>query len=643
VLDVVLLLAFIGLPIASWVITGSVVWTVSRTFFIAAIAGASVQTSMAWGMSWNLRTLQLLTVAALLLSLLLAIRRRRTSTPSGTMRRQVLGIMAPIAVVGGFLILTRLMAPGDPGPLTGVGYIFNHPFAEDSAKWLHLTGQLAAGRDLEFAGYGGGPLLIVMAIAGALSSVLSLLLLGGVNEVAVAVNIFLGSQFLLVAFTPLALAPLVEGRVPPRPRHPGAAALPIPLPLVWLGAGFAAGISAVLTIYGHLSLQFVLIPLVLWAGAFLVFPNARGLRLLTSLTIATLAGAWLPLLGLALIVIAAALVWTIARRWWLGLAAVVITGLASADSLLSPLAYLLGIDAPTSTVVETEGISETGASAVSTTFIPGPAVETFTAGGGTEVATPMLAILAIVSALVVLWWYSRSRRTVGVRSVLPFAPIAVVGVYITLIAIVDALVTVTAPNYGTQKVTFAFAAMVITVMVPLAIAAAEPEHLRMTVFRWGAVGAVVVFLVMDGIGPRAFSALSPQLWAPAASDAPPYWSLAEVRDVPEQSISSLPIACVFAGPDVQAPGGQPDGRLAYTCTRLMIGLNGLEGRSGYLLSWITNDWLQNTTSWDVSFSELQADISNINDRKVIVLNADGSLGGISTLSELLVRYPSKTS
>ena len=52
----------------------------------------------------------------------------------------------------------------------------------------HLTAQLADGRAIEFSGYAGGPLLLVMAVMAALISVLSMALLGGVSEVAVAAN-----------------------------------------------------------------------------------------------------------------------------------------------------------------------------------------------------------------------------------------------------------------------------------------------------------------------------------------------------------------------------------------------------------------------------------------------------------------------
>jgi hypothetical protein len=49
----------------------------------------------------------------------------------------------------------RLAAPGSPTPLSAVGYLVNHPLAEDNAKWLHLGAQLADGRDIVFNGYAG--------------------------------------------------------------------------------------------------------------------------------------------------------------------------------------------------------------------------------------------------------------------------------------------------------------------------------------------------------------------------------------------------------------------------------------------------------------------------------------------------------
>jgi hypothetical protein len=121
--------------------------------------------------------------------------------------------------------------------------------------------------------------------------------------------------------------------------------------------------------------------------------------------------------------------------------------------------------------------------------------------------------------------------------------------------------------------------------------------------------------------------------------APEFWSPAEVRNTPNQTIDSLPLACVFAPTGATAPGGLPDGQLAYSCTRLLIGLNGLEGRVGPLSEWLLNDWLGNTTSWNNRYESLDTDKWGVANRQVILMNPDKSVAGLASLRSLLESYP----
>ena len=289
-IDILLLIAFVALPIAMFVVTRSLTWVATRIAFAFGVAGNAVQSSISLGMSWNMRGLQAVVLAIFVLLLALAFVRR--GSPRGGVRRQLFVIVLPMVVLGLFLILMRVFAPSSPGPLTGVGYLIKHTIAEDNAKWLNLSSQLAAGQDLVFNGYAGGPLILVMVMMAALISVLSMLLLGGVNEVAVAVNIVIGTQFFLIALVPIAFAPFAERVVPQWPRVSGVAARMVPAPLVWV-AMFVVGIaSSVVTSYGHLSFQFVLIVLVLWSTGFLLGTKVPQARLFMTLVIATTASVW---------------------------------------------------------------------------------------------------------------------------------------------------------------------------------------------------------------------------------------------------------------------------------------------------------------------------------------------------------------
>jgi hypothetical protein len=626
-IDVLLLIAFVALPIAMFVVTRSLTWVATRIAFAIGVAGNAVQSSISLGMSWNMRGLQAVVLVIFVLLLALAFVRR--GSPRGDVRRQLYVIVLPMVVLGLFLILMRVFAPSSPGPLTGVGYLIKHTIAEDNAKWLNLSSQLAAGQDLVFNGYAGGPLILVMVMMAALISVLSMLLLGGVNEVAVAVNIVIGTQFFLIALVPIAFAPFAERVVPLWPRVRGAAARVVPAPLVWV-AMFVVGIaSSVVTSYGHLSFQFVLIVLVLWATVFLLGTKAPHARLLMILVIATTASVWLPLNVVGIGLIAICFFGTIIRRNWLGLALVVLTVLAVWDALISSTLYLLGVD------LHVGGGSGDGAGAPE----PSTTSTLFQAAGGTEIVQPLLGGLALAALLFVVAWYAKSRPIRGWRAAMPFAPIAGMVCYVLAITIGDAIITGGAPHYGGHKLAFAVVIMIIGATLPIAILALEPNANGMTLLRWFAVGGVVLLLSLDTMLPRAISALSPALWPAIDKSAPAFWSPAEVRNTPTQTIDSLPLACVFAPTGATAPGGQPDGQLAYSCTRLLIGLNGLEGRVGPLSEWLLNDWLGNTTSWNNRYESLAEDKWGVANRQVILMNSDKSVAGLASLQSLLDSYP----
>ena len=626
-IDVLLLIAFIGLPVAMFVVTRSLTWVATRIAFAFGVAGNAVQSSISLGMSWNMRGLQVVVIAIFVLLLALAFVRR--GSPRGDVRRQLYVIVLPMVVLGLFLILMRVFAPSSPGPLTGVGYLIKHTIAEDNAKWLNLSSQLAAGQDLVFNGYAGGPLILVMVMMAALISVLSMLLLGGVNEVAVAVNIVIGTQFFLIALVPMAFAPFAERVVPLWPRVRGAAARVVPAPLVWV-AMFVVGIaSSVVTSYGHLSFQFVLIVLVLWSTVFLLGTKVPQARLLMTLVIATTASVWLPLNVVGIALIAICFFGTIIRRNWLGLALVLLTVLAVWDALISSTLYLLGID------LHAGGGSGDGAGAPE----PSATSTLFQAAGGTEIVQPLLGGLALAALLFVVAWYTKSRPIRGWRAAMPFAPIAVMVCYVLAITIGDAIITGGAPHYGDHKLAFAVVIMIIGSTLPIAILALEPNANGMTLLRWFAVGGVVLLLSLDTMLPRAISALSPALWPAIDKSAPAFWSPAEVRNTPNQTIDSLPLACVFAPTGATAPGGLPDGQLAYSCTRLLIGLNGLEGRVGPLSEWLLNDWLGNTTSWNNRYESLAEDKWGVANRQVILMNSDKSVAGLASLQSLLDSDP----
>ena len=630
--DALLLVAFIALPVAAWWVSRSLLFVSVWLGLGIGVAGNLVQGSIALGMPWNVRGLQVLVVLVMAAVLGLAwLRQTRSTGSSSSFVRQAVTIVVPAVVIGVYLLAMRLLAPDSPGPLTAVGYLINHPQAEDNAKWLHLSAQLADGRAIEFSGYAGGPLLLVMSVMAALISVLSLLILGGVNEVAVAANTVVGTQFLLIALVPFAFAVFAERRLP---AARGSRAF-VPAVLLWVSMLVVALASAIITSYGHLSLQFVFPVLVAWLVVF-AMSRSRWLRLATSLTVVTTASVWLPMTAVAIVLLILLLVWVIRIRWWWGLAAVFTTAVVAWDALFSSAIYLLGIDAVSipvvgsvlSTVSDPEGGSVGEAASQASGEVIASA-HLFRAPGATEIASPLLGALAVAVLLASVWIMSKNAR-VGWR----FAPVVGLGGYAAFIAVVDSATTATSPNYSLNKLLFAVVIVTVAAYLPIALMTLDAPAPRMTAVRWAAAGSVVLLLTVDTLLPRALSALSPLLWPSVNSSEPAYWSAAEVRDQASQPLSSLPVACLFAPPATEAPTSLPLGQESYACTRLLIGLNGLEGSMRGTSILLQTDWFSQRSNWEELAPLVAQDATANPGRSVIVMNPGGGLAGIEDLSRI---------
>ncbi len=616
---------FTLLPILAWWISRNATLVVVSIALGFGLAGNLVQTTIAFGMGWTVYGLQLLVLAVLLIIVLMVTwLSRRAVVDLGSRRRQFLVLGVPALTIGVGLIVLRLMAPDSAGALTAVGYLINHPLAEDNAKWLHLTSQLAQGSEIAFNGYAGGPLLLVMSVVASLISVLSMIMLGGVNEVAVATNTLLGTQFLLIAVIPFVFAVFAQGKF----KGLKDTKRLVPVAATWTAMFMLVLASAVVTSYGHLSLQFILLVLVLWAGVFML-ETSFLLRLSATLVIATSASVWLPLNVLGFAIIVVALVVVIQRRSAIGALLVIVTAAVSWDAIFSSALYVFGYGgggASSGVEAGIEGVAAapTGEIAASTHLFEAP--------GGTEVVTPVLGILAALAVLVVAWVYLRTQGDQSWKTAIPFMPIAAFGTYTLLITIGDAIITGGAPHYGGQKIMFAFVIMALAVTLPLALMLFESSVLLGL-----AIGAVLILLTVDSILPRALSALSPVLWPTVNANAPQYWAGAEVNGNADQPISNSPIACFTLPPASTVPTALPFGQDSYACTRLLIGLNALEGKAGTLQNWLQTDWMSNRTNWDGFYDSLVESTQPLATRSVIVMGDEKRLLGLQPWGLVLSR------
>ena len=532
-------------------------------------------------------------------------------------------------------LASRLLAPGELSTLSSVGFFLDKVAAEDNAKWLNATSQLADASLVDTWANVGGPLLLVMTFAASLIGALSFLLYGAVNEVAVSAGSVIFTQVFMVIIAPFALAPIIERKLK---KLTGGAALPWVYSL--LSVVILSASTAVLMTYGHITLQFTLIALTLWIASFLTPTAGLPGRFLTTCAVVATAMVWFPLAGLSLLLLVAMVVYfgiqlvrgsNLRRRWSIiGLICTLALWVIMFQFLNSALRFSLGVDP----VAASSGGTASGIAA-SVRAISAPTLPLFDDPGGTEIVTTLMLILTVISATAMVW--VRSGHNKFTRSqLLSLAPMIVAGAYALVIALADFWAVGSGPNYGSLKISFAIFIPILVTSLPFALMAFNRGSSRPTAVGVTAVVAIVVVLTLDTLIPRAVLQLKPTNWPNVSSS--PYWYPAEVRDTGDQTLASNPIGCVFLPRGAEQPTALPQGQLIYTCTRLLSGVAGVEILAAPIVKWQLDEWLQNRSMW----SEMHPYFSGMNPeilgRNLILLDQDRQVVGLETLGGLLRRY-----
>ena len=642
-LDIAAVVAFVALLIAAITWSRSLTWVVTAFLVLISLTGAAIQATLAFDLRWTFRELQVGLIAGMAVVAGVAWWIHRQGRAGRNLRRQLLVVLVPVLAIAALMLVMRLSAPGSPGVLTGVGWLAAHPYAEDNAKWLNLAAQLASGQELQFNGYAGGPLVMVIVLVATVAAALSEMLLGGFNEVAVAVNAVVGTEFLLIALAPLALAPFAEFGIPRKPVIPGSVRQKVPVVAVWAGLIVSVPATAVLLAYGHMTLEYVLLVVAFWAAVFLVGGRGRA-RLLTSIVVIATSSVWFPLNGIALLLLVGGWVWVVARlvrgsRDWVSLVAMLAVTAVVWDALVSSSFYILNVGMP-SAADPSVGGSIGGVTAGG--MVPALDIPLLEAGGGTESAGPILIALAGLGLMGAAWLITRSWGVRTRTQLIAFGPVLLLIAYSIGINALDALLTGSAPNYGSQKMGYMVAVVVATVTLPIALLVIDLRRSGMTVLRWVGVGVIAFAMIGDTLLPRGLSQLSSEYWSAPDPNNLPFWAPAEVKPVAEQPISSTPVACAFLPQGADQPSGQPNAETVYRCTRMLVGLGGLEGRVGGLMEWVTNDWLSNGSFWSVWHASINGASDEAKSRRVVLLDSDGSVIGFETLGSLLERFPPPT-
>jgi hypothetical protein len=651
-MDALFLVAYaVVVAVAYWRVR-RLAWLVIAVVASLSVFGVLVNFTIGLGVEWSRVMLQ----SWLLLALAAVAGASFMSGPpaKGSARRGFLAIGVPVIGLLAFVLLVTWVLPEEPAFFRPVSFLIGHGTAEDNAKWLDFTAQFATGSPIDQGVPMGGPLQLALTFVGTVMGVLSVLLLGGYNEVAVAANTVVLGSFLLAAVTPLALAPLAEGL---RRRGPGPSNVPVPWPLIWIGAVVLVAASTAVTVFGHLTFQYALIVATLWSATFLSGRWGPRVLLVSSLTVAAAMTVWLPLNALAVLILLGWLVvfvWRLAKRrpgavdpvGW-GLLLVVAVSLWS--SLTSSLAYVAG-----GVVGAAWGTPLGGAiHGVAALVVPANDGSVFSSPGGTEQLGPLLALLAVLSLVGVAWILAQRDAAApepGLarwRAARGLVPVVLMALMALLVTLADFWVTGGGPNYGSLKFMFLAGIVIIGTCLPVALLSLDWPAQVMTVSRWVGVLAIVTLLGVDTLLPRALAAARPDQWYPPIpfeNTSGSYWYPAEVNGTGEQAIASNPVACIYLPPGYQVPTAILDSQLSdaqrvYNCTRVLSGLSGMDVEAQGVVDWVRREWLLNTRSWAEMYPILEGLPEEVKAKKVILLDDGSNVVGLETMGSLVARFP----
>ena len=488
-------------------------------------------------------------------------------------KRQFMILWLPFLILASLLFYITTFMTQEVAFLRPVGYLTGHGEAEHNAKWQDFTAQLAAGRPIDQGVPIGGPRQLVLTFVRTLVSAASSVLLGGVNQVAVATNTVVFGQFFLAMSLPLVLAPLAEQRFK---------SSAIPAPFIWPGVLVTTSAALVIINIDHLALQFAFLAIekgppysVHKKGASQgVMPF--GLRP----TVSFARDAQRNGLG---------------QIDWIGVGLWAIMTVGLFQSIATSLNYVFGTNILVSAGASGGGVVSSASTPQLGIFAGLADTGLFAARSSTESVGPMLGILAVSPVIAADIFLRDVSKKAEVDLYARFTPIGAVNFLALTIYLLDFWITGGGPNYGSQKFAFLVVIFATTTILPLGLMLLDPTaRNKMSALRWMGVAGVVFLLTSDSILPRAVANSRAEEWSPPIpfdNRSVSYWWPAEVNGSSDQSIASNSLACVYLStganaPSAIVPSGLSDARRVYACTRQLAGLSGADSYGQPNVEWL---------------------------------------------------------
>lgn len=543
-------------------------------------------------MSWE-RIFGLLPVAAAqaivlfsfsFLAILLSLLKRQSPRLRIGETLALVGISLGLALI---LLISRMIAsPVLESAFGGAGRL---AAAEDNAKWLNFSSNLAQGNLIQLNDGTDGGLAALIICCSAIVSVIETYfgVLVGVQGVTISSVIL--SHNALVVLAPFAASPILAShlRVIFRKIAPHGPQLRrgVLILAAVLSAFIITASVAALVNFGHLSFQFVIVMLAFWALYMLnTSPKHIQLALVTFIG-GSVALVWLPLPYFSLALSASALVvWLILRRefrrsTWLTEGALLGANIVVVFWLAMPkINYLQATTRPS----VAPSISDANSSDAAA---PTSSIDLVLAEGGTMSLRILdyILLLILLVALVVGIIRLRQHRWQLILAVYPV--LLLVGFAASILAY-DLLVAPSGwPHYGARKLSYGFAVVTIATLIPIFVLQLRfTPRSRAGIFSLIAFVAVTLLAVVSGSPGRSIRTMSPDAWRGVAHQRDEQnignsWP-SFVDGLPaSRTFDDYPVMCV------ELVQGQivPSVSEQYFCTRFLISMHGLESNGSAIL------------------------------------------------------------
>ncbi len=634
------LVAFLGLPALSYFLTRNLTWTVAVTGAAYAVGGIFISFSIHSGVRWNLTSLQLALLVCLVISVALSFFIGRRSTRF-TLRHHLLSGFAPVIAVLMLVLVSRALAAQSGTWFTAVGFLIQRVSTEYNAQWLDFSSQLVQAGDIVQATPMGGPLQLFMVLMATMMASVSFVAFGGVNEVFVATNSVVYAEFGLAVLAPMALVPLVELR---RKLAPGGSRRFLPAPVVWTGMLALITASLAASGLGHMTLQFVFISLTFWVAIFAVGSTSRYCGAFATIGVVGSALVWFPLTPIALVLLYGGLTLLtgqlVRQR---SFSAFVLAGVWVAMIVLTWSDFLRALRYMTDTTpwIDPDQVAAGGggvAGGISAIAARIPILDLFSSQGGTEQVSPSLSIAVLISAVLAVLFIRRIfPKATSAALFLRLVPAILLAIYSIGLLLGGSWWSGTPPAYGAVKSAFLVSMVIFAVAAPLAIMELDPRNRGRSIVRFAGITGVIYVLAVDGLLTRAVTNTSPTRWPSEVDKTGNYWWPAEVQSIAHQPISSIPIGCAFFEKGAVVPTALPDGQLAYSCTRILVGLAGQDNAGQPVINWVKREWLTNTAAWLEEYPGLQTLPPEVRDRKLILMDFSNNVVGLETIGTFMDR------